>query len=59
MFRQLGTTVVAFHLISGAFCSPLANGSASVIEVIPGKGMPSLKSLGLTSAELFRPDFLG
>ena len=28
--------------------------TASAVEVIPGPGLPSLESLGLTSADLFR-----
>ena len=42
--------LASFGTVSGM---PALSSSADFPEVIPGPGMPSLKSLGLTSADLY------
>ena len=40
-------------LIFGALSSTLVAAYPAALEVVPGPGLPSLESLGLTSADLY------
>jgi len=46
-------------LLSSVTAMPTPGEAAStVVEVIPGPGLPSLESLGITSADLFNKNFM-
>jgi hypothetical protein len=53
-------SLVAFllaSLASAVSIPPLAHKTIQNVEVIPGRGLPSLASLNLTSADLFNANY--
>jgi hypothetical protein len=54
---SLLTSFFLVVLTSAAAVPVPINNADQVVEVIPGRGLPSLASLNLTSADLFDPDF--
>jgi hypothetical protein len=49
----LPTLATSLLLATAVSASPVVEQSQAYPEVIPGEGLPSLTSLGLTSAELY------
>jgi hypothetical protein len=52
MAKYFTTLLLTIASLQAATASPL-NARAEVAEVIPGEGLPSLQSLGLTSEKLY------
>lgn len=51
--KMFSAVLAAIAALQTASAMAIDDRAAKVPEVIPGPGLPSLKSLGLTSAELY------
>lgn len=51
------TAIITLGALAMATASPLSARQEQSVEVVPGPGLPSLESLGLSSADLNDPNF--